>query len=174
MEIVHTYNSLNDELLGSKLHDDYLGNGEIVRVKFWLTGGFSLLRLKYTSKIESTLNDRTSDLVYDFLEHDSSANHPEIFILMSLGSSNFVVAFRNYHGIGRDWKLYINSKADVVVQHVLFPETDITVRFRNFPMDDQFYIHLSCLIYTLTNYELQDSSSMQSIFQNVLKIVVKQ
>ncbi len=172
LKIGQTYYQESDELAGVNNFELLGDKTKFIKVKLFLLG---YCELNDYSNIESVLENFCHDnLEYGFLEVQDDQSSSSFFCLRVSKCCGSIYGFRNHYGIGLNWKLYLNSKSDVVVQHKLFPENNTTVRFRNFPLDCTFYIYLSCLIYTLTNYEIQTSTDLNLIFDNVCKIVANE
>jgi hypothetical protein len=170
LKIGHTYYQDSDELSGV-VDVGFMGDKiKYLTVKLFLWGDYLLAEYNdIDSVVGNFCND---DLAYRFVEVQDDGSSGSLFRMQLSRCCDRMLVFRNHNGIGSNWKLYLNSKSDVVVQHKLFPENNITVRFNNFPTDNTFYIHLSCLIYTLTNYEIQTSTDMHVTFDNVRKSVI--
>lgn len=168
----HTFHG-NSEELSEFSKDDVLikNNNKFYTVELNILGGHIL---KEFLDLNTTLEHfKNHNLVYRFVEStDNNENH-KIIVLQNVIRSEKIVGYHNFYGIGEDWKLYINSKSDIVIQHMQFPQNDITIRFRDFPAGDDFYIYLSCLIYSVTNYRLETELEIKRTFKMVKDYATK-
>jgi hypothetical protein len=162
----HTLRSNTEELSG--LAQDYLltkSDTTFIVVELKICGGYELHEF---FDLRSTLEySRNCDLVYRFIEYTNIEEKRRTLVIYNLNYTDKIVAYQNFYGIACDWKLYVNSKTDVVVQHIKFAEVDITVRFRDFPTDNAFYLYLSCLIYTLTNFKLETEKEIRTTLKKI-------
>lgn len=172
LHIGHTFHRDSEELSGLYKYNDIVKSGTTYySVNIKMLGGN---QLKEHSDIEAALEFlQYHNLVYVFIEHTNKNGHRKIIVIHNIFGSDKIVGYHNYYGVGGDWKLYINSKSNVVLQHILFPQTDITVRFRDFPSGNKFYTYLSCLIYTVTNYVLKTEVEVRSAFEIVKNHAMK-
>ncbi|RYG04239.1 MAG: hypothetical protein EOO07_31115 [Chitinophagaceae bacterium] len=107
------------------------------------------------------------DLSYKFLEHKTADGHMGIKYAFYDKMSNNCFISQNIYGLGGKWKLFLNTKSDIVAQHNLFPKIGTTVRFRAFPKKELFYVYLSCLIYILKNTEIETASGIKRQLKKV-------
>lgn len=170
LRVVHTFHGNTGEISG--LAQDYLltkSDTVFIVIELKLCGGHKIHEFSnLQSSLEYSLH---SDLVYRFIEYTNIEEKRRTLVIYDLKYTDKIVAYQNFYGIGYDWKFYVNSKTDVVVQHIKFADVNITVRFRNFPTDNTFYLHLSCLIYTLTNCKLETEREIRKTFEKILGCV---
>jgi len=166
LHIVHTFHGESEEFSGLYKDISFTKEGnKYFTVKLNILGGYELSEhLELPIAIDHL---KQHDLVFRFIETFIKDDTQRIFVLHNINGSAKLVGYCNYYGIGDDWKLYVNSKGDVVIQHLQFPQKDITIRFRDFPMDKEFYVHLSCLIYTVTNYKLNSQAEIRMVFNKI-------
>ncbi|RZJ99722.1 MAG: hypothetical protein EOO43_25990 [Flavobacterium sp.] len=172
LKLGYTLHSETEEISGIA-KDDLLSKSDtsffVVELK--LCGGYEIQEF---NDLQSSLeHSRHHDLVYRFIEYTDIEGKRRTLVIHNLTYTDKVFAYQNFYGIGSDWKLYVNSKGDVVVQHIKFAKVDITARFRNFPIDKTFYLYLSCLIYTLTNCQLFTENDIKTTFLKVFECVTK-
>lgn len=159
----HTYMGESGEMLGLVNSDSYLKNdNKYYCVELNLMGGHLISEffdleaiIKYKKK---------HDLIYRFIENKNIETH-NITALHQISGSNKIVGYHNYYGIGDNWKLFINSKDDIALQHNYLNIS--TIRFRNFNIENNFFICLACLIYTLTNFSYETETELKSAFNRV-------
>lgn len=170
--IGHTFHGESGEISGilkNNLYEDR--NNKLYTVELNILGGHEFLEfLDLNSTIEYS---KSHNLVYRFIESSDKDKSYKIYVIHNITCSDKIVAYSNFYGIGGDWKLYLNGKSDIVVQHVEFPKTDITIRFRDFPLGKDFYVYLSCLIFTLTNYKIKEESELIKIFSLIKDYATK-
>lgn len=166
LKLGHTFHGDTEELSG--LAQSYLitkSETSFFAVELKIFGGNEVYEFP---DLQSTFKyKRQHNLVYRFIEYTNIEAERKILVLHNVSFSDKVVGYQNFYGIGGNWKLFVNSKEDIVVQHILFPKTDTTLRLRNFPTDNEFYINLSFLIYTLTNYNLETENDIRDTFEKV-------
>lgn len=110
------------------------------------------------SSVEDLFNHgQNKDNYYCFLECDQNI----IYILEKI-DKELVIGGKNVYCKSGDWKLFINTKTNIVIQQTA-PNTHNTY-FRNFPSNQSFYISLSYLYYTLRNYRFDLNSTVKSKF----------
>ncbi|MGB4774107.1 MAG: hypothetical protein WBP45_02955 [Daejeonella sp.] len=172
LKLCHTFNSKSEEILGHIDEDCIKKNDtKFIVVELKIFGGNEIREF---SDLKSALAySKDHNLVSRFIEYTNKEAEMRMLILQYVACSDKIVGYQNFFGIGENWKLYLNSKADIVVQNLQFPENDITVRFRNFPTGNDFYLNLSCLIYTLTNYKLETEKEIRSTLLQVINNVMK-
>jgi len=171
IQIGHTFHNVSGELSGVLDEKLLEAKYKYFAVKLSIMGNNTLNEFSDINKTFDYLNNH--DLVFRFLELIGEDKSPDIFVLDRTIGSEKIVGYRNIYGIGEKWKLYINSKSDIVVQHIQFPNNKITARFVNFPLDKDFYIYLSCLIYTLKNQMFETESELKEIFKKVRDYATK-
>jgi hypothetical protein len=162
----YTFHGNTGELSG--LAQDYLltkSDTSFFTVQLKIYGGYEIE--EFSDLNPALEHSRHHNAVYRFLEYSNIEAERRILVVHNVPYTDKFVGYQNYYGIGGDWKLYVNSKSDIVVQHMQFPNMDITVRFKNFPTGIEFYVNLSCLIYVLTNYKLLTETDIKSTFQKV-------
>ena len=164
--IGHTFHGDSEELSGI-FKDNTLTNvdAKFITVELNILGGHSISEFSDLNKTIDHLKNH--NLVYRFVESVDKTETRRIIVLHNIIRSDKIVGYHNFYGIGGDWKLYLNGKSDIVIQHIQFPKIDITVRFRDFPLEKEFYVYLSCLIYTLTNYELKTELEIRTTFNKI-------
>jgi hypothetical protein len=172
LKLGHTFHSDTKELSG--LAQDYLLNKSdtnFFSVELKISGGHEIhefsdfqLALKYS---------RHHNVVYRFIEYTNIEAKRKFLVVHNVSFTDKVVGYQNFYGIGDNWKLFLNSKDDIVVQHMQFPKSDITVRFRNFPKGKEFYLNLACLIYTLTNYKFETENEIKTTFKQIRDCAMK-
>ena len=170
MKFCHTY-FIQTKFLAGVIEDIDSDNltHKIIVVSFNITGN---TMLNTFSDIGEGLNFKIdNDLVFKYFEHSVEDNNQGIKFIIP-AKENFVAA-QNIIGINKKWKLYINDKSDIVVQHKDLPENKTTIRFKNFPGDDNFYVHLSCLILILKNEEFDTELELKELHYAYLKRVNK-
>ncbi len=166
LKLGHTFYGNTEELLGLAQENLLIkSDTSFFTVELKICGGHENYEFY---DLESALeHSRHHNVVYKFIEYTNLEAERRILVLHNLSFSDKFVGYQNFYGIGGDWKLFVNCKEEIVVQHMLFPKTDITVRFRDFPTGNEFYLYLSFLIYTLTNYRLETEKDIRDTFKQV-------
>lgn len=142
---------------------------KIIVVSFNITGNNVV---DIFSNISEGLNFKfENDLVLKYFENIDENNAQKMKYIIP-AKDNFVAA-NNVIGLNKKWNLYLNSRNDIVVQHKDFPENNTTIRFKNFPGDDNFYVHLSCLILILKNEEFDTELELQELHNTYLRRLKK-
>jgi len=172
IELGYTFHGETMELLG--LHqDDVSAKSDTC---------FFAVELKICNKYEihpfpnlqTTLEySLAHNLVYRFIEYTNKEAKRRIYVIYNVPFTNRLIGYQNFYGIGCDWKLYVNSEEDIVVQHMQFPKVNITTRFSNFPTGPSFYLNLSRLIYILTNYKLKTEKDIKEAFLQITECTGK-
>ncbi|KAA5549114.1 hypothetical protein [Adhaeribacter rhizoryzae] len=168
----HTFYGDTGELSGL-VHDYLLTKNDtcffVVELKI-----YGKNKVREFSSLQTALKySRYHNVVYRFIEYTDLDERRRILVIHNVYFSNKNIGYQNFYGIGGDWKLFVNDMDDIVVQHIQFPKTNITVRFREFPRGSEFYLHLGCLIYVLTNYKLDTEKEIKSTFQQIIDCVLK-
>lgn len=168
----HTLHCKEEELSGS-LQNNLLIESDTIffTVELKLCGKYEIHEFKdLDSAVEQS---KQKNIIYRFIEYAGAEESRKILILQNALHSEQILAFQNIYGIGDNWKLFVNSKSDVVVQHMNFPMINTTVRFRYFNTGQDFYLYLACLLYTLTNYEIKNEEDIRIIFKKIENYIIK-
>ncbi|WP_433835673.1 hypothetical protein [Flavobacterium anhuiense] len=129
------------------------------------------VHLYFDSKPEiylfSSVNDILShaenkDNYYCYLEYDEKI----AFILEKIDDQT-VIGGKNVYSDSGEWRLFINSKTNIVVQQD--KPTISNTYFRHFPSNINFYISLSYLYYVLRNYKIDNNLIIKSKFESLTK-----
>ncbi len=168
--IGHTFHGDSEELSGESDINTITNNvNKFYTVELNLLGGHIISEfLEFDEMIQ---HSKTHNLVYRYVESTDENQYRKIMVIHNIIGTDKHFGYRNFYGIGKNWKLYINSKSDIVIQHLEFPQNDTTIRFRDFPLEKSFYAYLSCLIYTMTNYHLETKTEILKTFSMLRKYV---
>lgn len=135
---------------------------ELIKVDLKLDGGFSIAR---SGEIQTSYVQPVNDKI-EFWFCESRDGHMTPFY-GNVEREGRIVLYRNVYRIGGQWDLYLNGRRNIVVQHS--DSAAIRKYFNQFPDGDAYYLNLSCLMYILCNYKLDDLNSLSSMVDSLAK-----
>jgi|688.fasta_scaffold1151059_1 hypothetical protein len=166
-KIGHTFIGNSEDLLGlSKENTLTNSDYKFYTVELDILGGYILNEFL---DLDITLEHlKCHNLIYRYAESTKNAEDYRIVVLHYIIGSDKIIGYHNFYGIGGYWKLFINNKSDIVVTD---QQNAVIAKFRNFPLGKEFYVYLSCLIYTLTNYKIETNFEIETTFRKVIDYV---
>jgi len=116
----------------------------------------------FSSADDLFLHAQNKDNYYCYLEYEES-----LVYILEKAHDESIIGAKNVYCASGEWRLFINSKMDIVVQQDK-PKTTNTY-FRYFPLNQNFYLSLSYLYHTLRNYKFDDNLTVKSKFESLTK-----